>query len=122
MYRLLRDPRLCVFGPTIPISMPAANFEVDALYAALDEARRVRGLSWQQLAREVSAQFDRTGSRPIAGSTLSGMRSKRVIEGDGVLQTLRWLNRTPESFIPGHQPSPDETLPHVEPDRILRFD
>jgi len=102
--------------------MPAIDFDVDALYAALDEARRARGLSWQQLAREISAQFGRTGSRPIAASTLSGMRGKRVIEGDGVLQALRWLNRTPESFVPGHQSSADETLPHVEPDRILRFD
>lgn len=105
-----------------PVGMRAADFDVDALYAALDNERRARGLSWQLLAREISAQFGRTGSRPIAASTLSGMRGRRAIEGDGVLQALRWLNRTPESFVPGHEPTADETLPHVQPDRILRFD
>lgn len=102
--------------------MPTGDFDVDALYAALDAERRARGLSWQQLAREISAQFGRTGSRPIAASTLSGMRGKRVIEGDGVLQALGWLNRTPESFIPGHTPAANEALPQVDADRILRFD
>jgi hypothetical protein len=102
--------------------MPASDFNVDALYDALDAARRARGLSWAQLAQEVSEQFGRTGSRPIAASTFSGMRGKRVLEGDGVLQALRWLNRTPESFVPGHTPAANEVLPHVESDRILRFD
>lgn len=102
--------------------MATGDFDVDALHTALDGERRARGLSWQQLAREISAQFGRAGWRPIAASTLSGMRGKRVIEGDGVLQALRWLNRTPESFVPGHTPAADEALPHVEPDGILRFD
>jgi uncharacterized protein YfiM (DUF2279 family) len=102
--------------------MPAGDFDLDALHDALDTERRAKKLSWQELAREISAQFGRTGSRPIAASTLSGMRGKRVIEGDGVLQALRWLNRTPESFVPGHTPASDEVLPHVESDRILRFD
>jgi hypothetical protein len=102
--------------------MPASDFSVDALYDALDAERRARGLSWQHLAREISAQFGRTGLSPIAASTLSGMRARRFVEGDGVLQALRWLNRTPESFVPGHTPAANEVLPHVESDRILRFD
>ncbi len=74
-------------------------------------------------SRSRSARSSRgTGLSPIAASTLSGMRGKRVIEGDGVLQALRWLNRTPESFVPGHVPAANEALPHVDPDRILRFD
>jgi hypothetical protein len=101
--------------------MPA-DFDVGALYEALDAARRARGLSWAQLAREISAQFGRTGLGPIAASTLSGMRARRFVEGDGVLQALRWLNRTPESFVPGHMPAANEVMPHVESDRILRFD
>jgi len=102
--------------------MRPADFDVDALYEALDAERLARGLSWAQLAREVSAQFGRTGLSQIAGSTLSGMRGRRFVEGDGVLQALRWLNRTPESFVPGHPPASDEALPHVGTDRILRFD
>jgi hypothetical protein len=47
-----------------------------------------------------------------------------VIEGDGVLQALRWLRRTPESFVPGHSDglNEDARLPHVDPHQILRFD
>src|SRR4029077_15660202 len=52
--------------------------------------------------------------------TLTGMRSRRVIEGDGVLQMLRWLDRTPESFAPAG--ASGETLPDVAPGKILRFD
>ena len=102
--------------------MPTGDFDVDGLYAALDTERRARGLSWQQLARQISAQFGRTGLSPIAASTLRGMCTRRFVEGDGVLQALRWLNRTPESFVAGHTPASDEVLPHVESDRILRFD
>jgi hypothetical protein len=102
----------------------SVDFDVDALYAALDERRRARGLSWQGVAREVSRPFDTTPSRPIAASTLTGMRTRRAIEGDGVPQQLRWLNRTPESFVPGGAgaAAADCALPHVAPNKILRFD
>jgi hypothetical protein len=41
-----------------------------------------------------------------------------------VLQVLRWLGRTPESFLSGQPRSanPDEQLPEAGMDRILRFD
>ncbi|HEY6299089.1 MAG TPA: hypothetical protein VIW95_05540 [Candidatus Binatus sp.] len=37
---------------------------------------------------------------------------------------LRWLNRTPESFVPGHQQSESisERLPDIPVGKILRFD
>src|SRR5262249_60066593 len=85
---------------------------------------RSRGLSWQRLAREISAPFGRVPSRPISPSTLSGLRSHRAIEGDGVLQMLRWLHRAPESFVPGQACAHPEVamLPDVGSTRILRFD
>ena len=94
-----------------------AEFDIDALFTALDAERRSRGLSWEKIAREMGGMF---GINP---STLSGMRSKRVVEGDGVLGMLRWLGRTPESFVPGH-PAPTENtaLPVVGSFRLLRFD
>lgn len=81
----------------------SAEFDVKALYAALDAQRQ---------------------SRRMSPSTLNGMRKRRVIEGDGVLQALRWLHRTAESFIPGHQKAATEeaTWPHVDPHQSLRFD
>jgi hypothetical protein len=52
------------------------------------------------------------------------MRTRAQIEGDGVLQMLLWLERTPESFVPGYKGSSADScvLPQVGPDRILRFD
>ena len=103
---------------------PEADFDIDALYQALDAERRARGLSWQRLALEISSQFDESRATAISPGTLSGMRKRRVIEGDGVLQMLRWLDRTPESFVPGDgtSSSPDATLPAVGRNSILRFD
>jgi hypothetical protein len=100
------------------------DFDVDALHAALDAERQSRGLSWQGLAREVSKPFEGTTSRPISASKLSGMRSKRATEGDGALQALRWMNRTPEDFVPDRNgiASGEGALPSVSPNRVLRFD
>jgi hypothetical protein len=97
-----------------------ADFDVDALYEALDAQRRARAMSWEQAARAISAQFRDAPSRPLAPSTLTGMRGRSVLEGDGVLQMLRWLGRAPESFVPGLAGAPP--LPDVPPNRILRFD
>jgi len=103
---------------------PVTDFDLAELYAALDAARQARGLSWPQLAREISGVFSGTLATPISPSTLTGMRNRAVVEGDGVLQMLLWLKRTPESFVPGYQESAAAslTLPGVGRDRILRFD
>ena len=90
-------------------------FDVQALYAALDEQRCSRRLSWQEVAREIGS---------VSPSTLNGMRARGSVEGDGVLQMLRWLDRTPESFVPGHQAAStgEETLPRAGRTQKLRFD
>jgi transcriptional regulator with XRE-family HTH domain len=107
-----------------PASGAPYDFSVGALYAALDAQRQARGLSWQQVAREINALSGRVPARPISPSTLTGMRNRAVIEGDGVLQMLRWLQRTPESFIPGGEEAAAEParLPDVGSFQILRFD
>ena len=56
---------------------PASTFAINRLYEALDERRRARGLSWQQLAHEIGG---------VSPATLSGIPRRRVIEGDGALQ------------------------------------
>ena len=111
-------------GATLSTMKPLADFSIEALYAALDAQRVARGIAWQQVTREVNALFEHVPSRPISSSTLTGMRSKQAIDGDGVLQMLRWLDRTPESFVPGYERSmPEATpLPSVGRDQILRFD
>src|SRR5262245_25247877 len=61
-------------------------------------------------------------ARPLAASTVASLRTKAVAEGDGVLQMLRWLQRTPESFIAGGDKTAGAELPSVGPHQILRFD
>jgi hypothetical protein len=51
------------------------------------------------------------------------MGTKAVAEGDGVLRMLRWLNRTPESFVPGYRfDDVRARLPDVPLNKVLRFD
>lgn len=87
-------------------------FDIGALFDALDAQRRARGLSWAQAAREVG----------VSPSTLTGLRARRAVEGDGVLQMLLWLDRTPESFAGAFTDGTAERLQRVRPDEVLRFD
>jgi hypothetical protein len=102
--------------------MPRRDFDLRALYEALDVQRRKRELSWVAVADEVNRH--RTTRRPIAASTITGLRQKAIGEGDGILQMLLWLRRTPESFVPefadGH--SAQYVLPEPARGQILRWD
>jgi len=73
--------------------------------------------------REISATST-PRPRAVSASTVTGLRTKRVAEGDGVLQMLRWLGRTPESFVVGYvsQDAARERLPAASVDQVLRFD
>lgn len=76
-----------------------SDFSLKALYDALDEQRRSRNMSWAAVRREVNrVKRDR---HPVSASTITSLQHKAVAEGDGVLQLLLWLRRTPESFVPG---------------------
>jgi hypothetical protein len=59
------------------------------LYKALDEKRVSRGMSWAGVTREINASFrDVPGHKPIAPSTITGLKTKAIGEGDGILQML----------------------------------
>jgi hypothetical protein len=101
--------------------MAQADFDLRALYEALDEQRRARQLSWAAAAREINR-----GSKeghPIAPSTITGIKSKPAAEGDGILGMLLWLRRPPESFIPGFKDADAERfrLPEPEAEQSLRW-
>lgn len=104
--------------------MSISNFDLNALFAALDSERQARLLGWSGLTREINALFRDVPCRPIATSTITGLKGKREVIGNAALQMLVWLDRTPESFIPGYVNSakPAEALPRLRPNRILRFD
>jgi|ERR1700677_83392 hypothetical protein len=103
---------------------PLCDFDMNALHATLDAERRARHLSWAELAAEINEPFRGTSSLPISITTIKNMLAKRSVTSAVVLQVLRWLGRTPESFLSGRSfaPSASETLPDPGPARILRFD
>ena len=69
----------------------------------------------------MSKPFTHNGSRPLAVSTVVGLRTKPRGEGDGILQMLRWLGQTPESFVPGAATDAGAPLPAVRPEQVLRL-
>jgi hypothetical protein len=102
--------------------VPNSDFDLKALYDVLDEQRRSREMSWAAVTREVN-RFKMEG-HPIATSTITGLKNKAVGEGDGILQMLLWLRRTPESFVPGFPEADAERywLREVGKEQILRWD
>ena len=106
------------------VVIPSADFSLPALYEALDAQRVERALSWAAVAREVSRRFAEGPARAVSTSTITGVRSRSVVEGDGVLQMLLWLDRSPESFVPGHPLGEDPTARLVDPGHgnVLRWD
>ena len=72
------------------------NFDIELLYAALDEKRESEGLTWSGVAKEIEERFTR-----VSASTIKNMKGKQFVEGDGVLQMLLWLGQPPEHFVPG---------------------
>jgi hypothetical protein len=100
------------------------TFDMQALRTALDEERRVRGLSWAELTADINKPFKGTTSIPINASTIKNMSKKSSVTSAVVLQVLRWLDRSPESFLSGRltQSNVDEKLPDAGTAQILRFD
>ncbi len=103
------------------------DFDIAALFDALDSQRRNRALSWQGVARgmwnqsaELNAQRD---DHPISASTLTGMAKRGDTTCQHALFMLRWLDRTPESFLPGSTDDAQRApLPSAGPDQRLRWD
>ena len=81
--------------------MKLCKFDLQRLHEALDEACCARGLSWAALAAEINDPFAGTPSIPVSLSTLRNMPKKISVTSAVVLQVLRWLKRTPESFLSG---------------------
>jgi hypothetical protein len=99
------------------------DFDAVALFDAMDAQRVARGLSWRQVADalwEQSAVLNRRRpDHPISPSTLTGIAKRRDTTCQHALFILRWLGRSPESFIAGA--TIDAPLPAAGPDRRLRW-
>ncbi len=103
------------------------RFDGAALHTALDARRTELGLSWAKVAEQLwllsSELNDRRHDHPIAASTLTGMGKRQATSCQHALFMLRWLGRTPESFLEGFAGGDDPryALPLVGPDRRLRW-
>jgi hypothetical protein len=105
--------------------MRLADFSLRVLYDAVDAQRRARGISWTRVAEEMnSAGVTRRSGHRLSPSTIIGLRTRNAAEGDGVLQMLRWLNRSPESFVAvkSTRLEPKAKFSSVPPGKVLRFD
>jgi hypothetical protein len=107
---------------------PLHKFEMKKLYAVLDEERCARGLTWAEMVAEINKPFEGTPSIPISVGTVREILKKSSVTSTVVLQILRWLGRSPESFLAVSEAEresvsrADEILPEPGPGRILRFD
>jgi hypothetical protein len=86
------------------------DFDLAALAEALDARRSELGLTWQELAIQVTDRPSRGSDRRIAASTFKDMSRRGSVRDTVVLQALRWLGRTPESFVPGLGETPEHVI------------
>lgn len=65
------------------------RFDSQALYTALDKQRQERGITWQELSREIG----------VSASTIARTRVGSRLEVDGMLAMVGWLGRPVEDFV-----------------------
>jgi hypothetical protein len=107
----------------VPARHVPGDFDLVGLYAALNAEREARELSWAALMAEINTPFRHLPSRPIATSTVRSMPARPTVTSAVVLQVLRWLGRTPESFLPGTASTARATrLPDAGTSQVLRVD
>lgn len=99
-------------------------FDGTALYRALDARRTELGLSWSGVADQIwDLSFElnyRRSDHPISPATLTKMAEKPGTSCQHAVFMLRWLGRTPESFLRGAN-SDDERFAPLRWDRTVGF-
>jgi hypothetical protein len=106
--------------PALPV------FDCGALYDALDDQRRDRGLGWYELADELWEQSldlnSRRNDHPLCGGAVSRLQQRGATSCQYALFMLRWLRRAPEDFLTGPVIDVgDVSLPDAGTDSRLRW-
>ena len=104
----------------------APDFDSAGLFAAMDAQRIDRGISWRQVAQEMWDQSRalnlRRRDHPISASTLTNIAQRGDTTCQHALFVLRWLGRSPESFLPDPPAAGrDAPLPHAGEHQRLRW-
>ena len=107
--------------------MSIDEFDVRAMYAAMDAQRAALGFSWPKVARALWDQSavlnERRGDHPISPATLTGIAKRGDCTCQHALFILRWLGRAPEDFLSGLPVERGQfALPPAAEDRRLRWD
>ena len=103
------------------------DFDGYALFEAMNAKRISKGLSWRQVADEIwnlsSDLNNRRHDHPISPSTITGLSERGNTSCQHALFYLRWLGRSPESFLDGGDGSRSKTsLPEASSGERLRWD
>jgi hypothetical protein len=103
------------------------GFDCGALFAALDEQRRDRGLDWFALAdvlwQQSSGLNAKRRDHPLCGGAISRLQRRGATSCQYALFMLRWLRRAPEDFLTGPVVDVgDVRLPKAGADTRLRWD
>jgi DNA-binding XRE family transcriptional regulator len=82
------------------------DFDIDALFEALDTQRISKGLSWAGVAKEMWLMAEelnrsRQNDHPLSPSTIVNMSRRGNTTCQHALIFLQWLGRSPESFLCG---------------------
>lgn len=89
--------------------MAVAKVNVAALYAALDEQRQARNISWRQLARELD----------LSPSLMSRLANGLRPDVDAFATLLEWLGMPAASFLAEDKPS--GATPESRPDLMAQI-
>lgn len=93
-----RSPEQFLTGPAVDIGdtrLPGAGpdqrlrWDLGELYAALNERRRERGLTWAQLAEEIGCTPNR----------LTNLRTARLADMDLAMRVTQWLGQPAARFV-----------------------
>src|SRR5262249_15487441 len=103
------------------------EFDIHAMFIAIDTRRVERGLSWPNLARVLWDQSvglnQERRDHPISPATLTGIDRRGDCTCQHALFILRWLGWPPDAFL---SPIPSETsraaLPKTDEHHRLRWD
>jgi hypothetical protein len=104
-----------------------ATFDFAAFFAAVDHARRSRGMGWYDLADELWNQSARLNAErhdhPLCGGAVSRLGARGETSCQYALYLLRWLGQAPEEFLTRHALDVgDVRLPDPSNDSRLRWD
>ena len=91
-----------------------SDFEITGLWAAMDAKREAMGFSEKQMMDDLNSVNN--NRIPMSLATVKNMLRRNDISCQHSLHMLRWLNRTPESFLVGT--SLEEPLPFPDDGRL----